>query len=658
MMSCAVKGNEVKVEGGMFEGCFCSSSNGFGGGILLRLLNENPDFLISSSFGINTAKWGRDIFVLSPNLEKTAKSENITCVTDSLDSVEQVRGYDNGDTSLAIPLCIYLLPTPEEVYVSNTEASDHSHCGIVQFPCLTLKHSIKRQTGPKKVIVSGMIQMSDELAFAEQKHEIRENDDQSGWTVSDVGSTSNSAMITASNETELLTIIFSLSSSLPLHSIFNISSSSSLLLPLLLSLFLHIAPPIIILLFLLLLLLLLLHLFFFFFFYYFFFSFYHPIFFFFFQALFSSHSPSPPLPPPYPNSSSSSSSSSSTSNFSSFSASSHAEVLSKTQTLSCSPLKLMQYIYPINFSSLPRVPLQPSFVPTRWNSSVLSSSASVNRFSSASASFSTSKKRSVQTQTQQTFDDVRLVVQTRKILPTAQNANSVGNASSNSTSSSQTSSASNTQLQSPRQPNKTLIPVSTTPTRITIQTVNEYSFTPTGKGGEDIQLQSANSAFSVISTNKTKGSTNLTLATQSTQMPLGNLASSSSSSPSSSSSSSASSISTSPSLTVSTFASVSATSPIFPAPAITLTTTSMARIHSSTAHRFEISTSNTSFSTTFALATLRSFFDDTSYSVSASLLAPAIVLGGSSTASIASSSSSSSSSSHLYLPLLLLPWPL
>ncbi|KAH7820727.1 uncharacterized protein MONOS_5360 [Monocercomonoides exilis] len=289
--------------------------------------------------------------------------------------------------------------------------------------------------------------------------------------------------------------------------------------------------------------------------------------------------------------------------------------------------------------------LSPLVSPSHSTPALLSSSASVNRFSSASASFSTSEKRPVQTQTQQTFDDVRLVVQTRKILPTAQNANSVGNASSNSTYSSQTSSASNTQLQSPRQPNKTLIHVPATPTRITIQTVNEPSITPTRKGGEDIQLQSANSAFSVILTNKTKGSTNLTFATQTTQKPLGNLGSSSSSSPSSSSSSS--SFSYSPTLIVSAFASVSATALIFPAPAITQTTTSIARTHLSTAHRSEISTSNTPFSTTFALATLRSFFDDTPSSVFVSLLAPTIVLGGSSTASIASSSSSSSSSFSL-----------
>ncbi|KAH7823113.1 uncharacterized protein MONOS_17615 [Monocercomonoides exilis] len=134
MMLCAGNENEVKVKDGAFDGCYCSASYGLGGGILLRLLNENPDFLISSSFGTNTAKWGRDIFVLSPNLEETATSRKIACVTSSSDSVDKVRGYDNGNTSVAIPLCIYLLPTPEEIYVSNTEASDHSHCGIVQFP--------------------------------------------------------------------------------------------------------------------------------------------------------------------------------------------------------------------------------------------------------------------------------------------------------------------------------------------------------------------------------------------------------------------------------------------------------------------------------------------------------------------------------------------
>ncbi|KAH7824030.1 uncharacterized protein MONOS_9276 [Monocercomonoides exilis] len=226
MMLCIVNENEVKVKSGSFDGCFCSATNGLGGGILLRLLNENPNFLISSSFGINTAKWGKDIFVLSPNLEVTAKSQKISCVTASSDTADKVRGYENGNASVTIPLCIYLLPTPEEIFVSNFEASNHSHCGIVQFPCLTMKLSLARLTGEKKVVVNGMILMSEELAFAGQKHEIRGNDDQSGWTVSDSNSISNSTMISASVEAELSKFVFSFPPSLPLHSIF-ISSSSS-----------------------------------------------------------------------------------------------------------------------------------------------------------------------------------------------------------------------------------------------------------------------------------------------------------------------------------------------------------------------------------------------------------------------------------------------
>ncbi|KAH7822801.1 uncharacterized protein MONOS_7096 [Monocercomonoides exilis] len=228
MMLCAGVENEVKVNGGSFDGCFCSASNGLGGGILLQLSTGSPNILISSSFGTNTAKWGNDIFVLSPDLEETAKSQKITCVTASLDSFDRVQGYDNGNTTVAIPLCIYLLPTPEEIYVSNTEASDHSHCGIVKFPCLTIKHSLTRQTETKKVAVSGMIMMADELAFANQKHEIRGNDDESGWTVSDSSATSNSAMVITSVETVLSKLIFSLPSSFSSHSTFISSSSSSL----------------------------------------------------------------------------------------------------------------------------------------------------------------------------------------------------------------------------------------------------------------------------------------------------------------------------------------------------------------------------------------------------------------------------------------------
>ncbi|KAH7816513.1 uncharacterized protein MONOS_10988 [Monocercomonoides exilis] len=214
MMLCVGNENEVKVKGGSFDGCFCSETDGFGGGILLQLLTDNPDFLISSSFGINTAKWGNNIFVISPDLEAIANPQKISCVSASLDTFDKVRGYDNGNTSVAIPLCIYLLPDPTEIYVSNTEASDHSHCGIAQFPCLTIKHSLARQTGEKKIIVSGMILVSEEMTFAESGCVIEGSDENSGWSVNADGDISNNPMLCAHGDAALSNLIFSLPPSL------------------------------------------------------------------------------------------------------------------------------------------------------------------------------------------------------------------------------------------------------------------------------------------------------------------------------------------------------------------------------------------------------------------------------------------------------------
>ncbi|KAH7818347.1 uncharacterized protein MONOS_5913 [Monocercomonoides exilis] len=70
--------------------------------------------------------------------------------------------------------------------------------------------------------------MSDEIIFANQKYKIQGNDELSGWAASDASSSLNPAVITASAETELLKLIFSLPPSLSSHSIFISSPSSSL----------------------------------------------------------------------------------------------------------------------------------------------------------------------------------------------------------------------------------------------------------------------------------------------------------------------------------------------------------------------------------------------------------------------------------------------
>ncbi|KAH7826100.1 uncharacterized protein MONOS_15751 [Monocercomonoides exilis] len=217
----------LTMNGGVVKNCYASTTQGRGGGIGLKVSNINAEFQISSGFEGNRAKWGSDIFVDSINLESTAKSGKITSLTASFDTKSKIQGYENGDESFPIPMCVYLIPMPDEIFVSNVDAYDHSHCGFVEFPCLSLSHSLTRQEEEKKIIVEGMILMSDELAFVRQKHEIKGDDELSGWTVSDASSPLNSAMIATNVETELSKLIFSLPSSFSLHSTF-ISSSSQL----------------------------------------------------------------------------------------------------------------------------------------------------------------------------------------------------------------------------------------------------------------------------------------------------------------------------------------------------------------------------------------------------------------------------------------------
>eukprot|EP00770_Monocercomonoides_exilis_P005721 MONOS_5693.1-p1 / transcript=MONOS_5693.1 / gene=MONOS_5693 / organism=Monocercomonoides_exilis_PA203 / gene_product=unspecified product / transcript_product=unspecified product / location=Mono_scaffold00169:18634-27765(-) / protein_length=3043 / sequence_SO=supercontig / SO=protein_coding / is_pseudo=false len=201
---------------------------GFGGGVYIDVREGASWFVLKGiEFeGCVAEASGGEVFVKAMELKGVITRDSVGLAVEMIGETKWT-GVEEADSMLFIPLCIYLLPTPEEIYVSNVEASNHSHCGIVEFPCLTMKHSLTRQTGEKKIVVNGMILMSDELAFAGQKHEIRGNDDQSGWTVSDTTTETNTAMVTVGVETVLSALIFSLPSSLPLHQTF-VSSSSHL----------------------------------------------------------------------------------------------------------------------------------------------------------------------------------------------------------------------------------------------------------------------------------------------------------------------------------------------------------------------------------------------------------------------------------------------
>eukprot|EP00770_Monocercomonoides_exilis_P004511 MONOS_4490.1-p1 / transcript=MONOS_4490.1 / gene=MONOS_4490 / organism=Monocercomonoides_exilis_PA203 / gene_product=unspecified product / transcript_product=unspecified product / location=Mono_scaffold00120:29305-38289(+) / protein_length=2995 / sequence_SO=supercontig / SO=protein_coding / is_pseudo=false len=219
--------SSLTMDEGIVKNCYASATQGRGGGIGLKVKDTNAEFQISSAFNGNVAKWGSDIFIDSPNLETTARSGKITSLTASISTINKIRGFHNGDETIPIPLCVYLIPLPSEIVVSNADAFDHSRCGFAEFPCLTLKHSLEMQEEEKKIVVDGMIEMQDELTFDSLKHTIRGKDGNSGWNVGNERNGVKESLITISANTVLKSLVFSVPSALANHEIFFSSSSQS-----------------------------------------------------------------------------------------------------------------------------------------------------------------------------------------------------------------------------------------------------------------------------------------------------------------------------------------------------------------------------------------------------------------------------------------------
>eukprot|EP00770_Monocercomonoides_exilis_P014831 MONOS_14777.1-p1 / transcript=MONOS_14777.1 / gene=MONOS_14777 / organism=Monocercomonoides_exilis_PA203 / gene_product=unspecified product / transcript_product=unspecified product / location=Mono_scaffold01072:880-8277(-) / protein_length=2465 / sequence_SO=supercontig / SO=protein_coding / is_pseudo=false len=215
----------LTMNGGVVRNCYASTIQGRGGGIGLKVRNINAEFQISSALEGNRAKWGSDIFVDSVDLETTAKGGKITSLTASFDTKSTIQGYDNGNDSIPIPLCVYLIPLPNEIIVSNVDAFDHSRCGFAEFPCLTLKHSLTRQISEKKIVVDGMIELKNELIFNSFQHTIRGKDENSGWEMSNDPNGSDGSMIIVGANTNVSSLVFSVPSALPNHEAFFCSTS-------------------------------------------------------------------------------------------------------------------------------------------------------------------------------------------------------------------------------------------------------------------------------------------------------------------------------------------------------------------------------------------------------------------------------------------------
>ncbi|KAH7821082.1 uncharacterized protein MONOS_11453 [Monocercomonoides exilis] len=211
----------LKMNGGIVKNCYASATQGRGGGIGLKVKDISADFLISSGFEGNRARWGSDIFVDSIDLESTATSEKITSLTASLETKSKMQGYENGDESFPIPLCVYLWNNfSAPAFVGGGSLShDFSKCGFEEFPCSSIwKAATIHFEGKKKdVALLEPFGFEEELELTSHEWSIASKANEMKCDVCDQKEGAQSGLIENTVSVSVTGVIFSLKKSLTFH---------------------------------------------------------------------------------------------------------------------------------------------------------------------------------------------------------------------------------------------------------------------------------------------------------------------------------------------------------------------------------------------------------------------------------------------------------
>ncbi|KAH7832217.1 uncharacterized protein MONOS_11439 [Monocercomonoides exilis] len=221
MMAEVGSGSSLNVKGGIVKNCYASATQGRGGGIGLKVKDTSADFLISSAFEGNRARWGSDIFVDSIDLESTATSGKITSLTASLETKSKMQGYENGDESFPIPLCVYLWNnfSPPAFVGGGSLSHDFSKCGFEEFPCSSISKaaSLHFEGKIKDVALLEPFSFEEELELTSNEWSITSKEDEMKCDVSDQKEGAQSGLIENSVSVSVTGIVFSITKLLTFH---------------------------------------------------------------------------------------------------------------------------------------------------------------------------------------------------------------------------------------------------------------------------------------------------------------------------------------------------------------------------------------------------------------------------------------------------------
>ncbi|KAH7816164.1 uncharacterized protein MONOS_18257 [Monocercomonoides exilis] len=211
----------LTMNGGIVRNCYASTTQGRGGGVGLKVRDINVEFLVSSAFEGNRAKWGSDIFIDSIDLETTAKSGKIASLTDSLETKSKMQGFENGDESFPIPLCVFLWNNfSAPAFVGGGSLShDFSMCGFKEFPCSTIEKaaSVHFEGKKKDITIFESFAFEDEVSLRTDEWNIKANQNEMKCGVADLTDGTQSGLIENSVSVSMTSIVFSLIQSLSSH---------------------------------------------------------------------------------------------------------------------------------------------------------------------------------------------------------------------------------------------------------------------------------------------------------------------------------------------------------------------------------------------------------------------------------------------------------
>ncbi|KAH7816732.1 uncharacterized protein MONOS_10513 [Monocercomonoides exilis] len=139
------------ISGCSFEECEApfGSQEGFEGGIFLDLEHSDAVFAVTnpsfSSEKPNKAKHGNNLFVQSPDLQKSITNETLHFVyVLGHGSFDDLCGFHGNDHEQSIPLVLFLEEVRSTVHVGSEDGADTVVCVFLDYPCHSLNYCMER----------------------------------------------------------------------------------------------------------------------------------------------------------------------------------------------------------------------------------------------------------------------------------------------------------------------------------------------------------------------------------------------------------------------------------------------------------------------------------------------------------------------------------